>query len=222
MTLTEMRALVAAQLGADNSVGGGQGFIDDDIEQARLEVLLETRVQQREGTLALVADTDTYTTPSSILAITSIITSSTGLTQTIRQVSVSQIQEMRSVDFPIASPVLYYAFAGHDLIIVYPSPGADTLTVTYVPLPTALAAGDSPPETPTAYHRAYVAYATRDGLKRREGAQDMQKIQFYDAEWQRYLQRIKKWTKGMGGPRPRVRMASSRFRIPHDPSTDLR
>jgi hypothetical protein len=98
---------------------------------------------------------------SDILDIMDVYSTSGSQDYRMERISVPELLEMRRGASTMVGPARYYATAGANLLMVYPTPtGADELTVYFVPRPVTLAVGsDTPSEIPAEYHPAVEMYA---------------------------------------------------------------
>lgn len=220
-TLTQFRTRIAAKAGLDNDAQGDQTLIDAWVEEARQEILVETKAQVRRATMTLTAGATDYSLSSSVLAILTVTHTWAGGSRTMIPLTLGEIEEMKARSTTAAAPARFYAHAGSDLLIVYPPPAAgESITVLYVPKPTVLAAGDAPTEIPEVFQKAIEYYALREAVSYREGGQDPALMRMYDDQYHAYVARIRRWARNSGGQRPRLRPnATGRLlRVAHDPS----
>jgi hypothetical protein len=164
-TLTNFRLRVAAILGLDNSSNGDQGLIDAWVNEGYEDFVRRTQCNVDEATMALTSGTDDYTIATSIMAILEIDNSASDQTYGMERLTLPDLLKMRRAAPTTASPARYYAFKGSDRLSVFPTPGSsETLTILYVPRPTALSAGsDVPSDVPAEFHQALEYYALHRG-----------------------------------------------------------
>lgn len=174
-----------------------------------VDVLLRARVNVNCGDLTFTANEWKYTLPTSALAIQDVTyTSATGTAGSLIRVTPADILRFREGTPATGATVRYYALNGHDLLMVYPTPSAaDTLTIYYVPRPTALSstsstAHDPSSETyggiPTEYHKAIELYALAQAAE----FTDHKPSQYgarYKAEYEGKLLEIKRAMRHKGG-----------------------
>lgn len=179
------------------------------INEGVVDVLLRARVNVNCGDLTLTANTWKYTLPTSALAIQDIsYTTADGTSGQLIRVTPDDILRYRAVTPATGARVKYYALNGHDLLMLYPTPSsADTISIFYVPRPTALSstsstAHDPSSETyggiPTEYHKAIELYALAQAAE----YTDHQPSQFgarYKAEYEAKLVEIKRAMRHKGG-----------------------
>ena len=198
------------KLGLDTTSGGTEeSQLIAWLNEGVIDVLLRARVNVNCGDLTLTANTWKYTLPTSALAVQDIsYTSTTGSSGTLTRVTPEDILRFRSATPATGATVRYYALNGNDMLMVYPTPSAaDTLTIYYVPRPTALSstsstAHDPSSETyggiPTEYHKAIELYALAQAAE----FTDHKPSQYgarYKAEYEGKLIEIKRAMRHRGG-----------------------
>lgn len=132
-------------------MGAEKTVIDQAINRAVQRVLEDTHcyVQKTDYTGWDGTSTD-YTLDPAILDIHEMYVSSAGTIYSLERLSLTNILEKRRTGQPSGSPVQFFCVNGGNLLLFYPTIGAnDTLTVYYVPIPTALAADTDDPSTTT-------------------------------------------------------------------------
>jgi len=166
-TLANFRTRVSAKIGLDNTSGSDdQSLVDSWVSEGVVDVLRETQCNVDSQTVTPGASKD-YALGSSVLAIVEMYTSSSSTDSRLEQVSVPDLLEMRRNGAEsTGSPVGWYALAGADLVLFYPTPAvADTFTMYYVPRPTALSGSADDPSSAslggirTEFHKAIEFYA---------------------------------------------------------------
>lgn len=167
-TLATLQGNVAGAIGLDfdstaPTAGDGPrllGWANDAVT----DLLKRTHCYVNSATLAMTANVGDYRLDSSILAIEDIYLVSDNNNWRLRRMSTTDLINQRNYNVT-ASPAQMYALSGVDMLMVYPTPlQADTLTIYYVPKPTALASGTDDPSTstlggiPTEYHYGLELY----------------------------------------------------------------
>ena len=167
-TLATLEGNVAGVLGLDwdstaPTAGDGPrllGWANDAV----VDMLRRTHCYIVCGTITLTANVADYRLPSSIIAIDDVYMTSSGANFRVRRQTTTDLINMRLYQ-TTTSPVQMYALNGVDMLMVFPTPiQADTLTVYYVPKPTALASPTDDPSTstlggiPTEYHYGLELY----------------------------------------------------------------
>lgn len=198
------------KLGLDTTSGGTEeSQLIAWLNEGVVDVLLRARVNVNSATMSLSAGTSDYTLDSTTLAINDITyTSAAGTSGSLIRVTPEDILRFRTGTPATGATVRYYALNGHDLLMVYPTPSAaDTLTIYYVPRPTALSstsstAHDPSSETyggiPSEYHKAIELYALAQAAE----FTDHKPSQYgarYKAEYEGKLLEIRRAMRHKGG-----------------------
>lgn len=159
-TLAVLRNTVAETLKLDNSTSGDQGMIDEWINDAVKDLLVRTHARTRVAAMALSSGAANYTLDPAIYSIRSVYNATTSSNYLMTRVDMDEMVRLR-IGSTGTAPAQYYCVDGADMLQVYPTPGTgETLTVVYVPAPTALSASsDTPSEIPTEWHDAIKLYA---------------------------------------------------------------
>jgi hypothetical protein len=166
-TLTQFWTRVSAKLGLDNSSNGDRDLITSWVNEGYEDFIRRTHCKVAWDSVALTADTTRYSLPTNVLAILDLYSTSGSQNYTLERTTLPEIQKMLQVSPSVAGPVRFYATDGFTYLHVYPAPASgDTLTVTYVPKPTALSASsDVPSDVPTQFHRALEYFALAEGAE---------------------------------------------------------
>lgn len=150
-TLANFRNVVARKTGMDNTASSDeQALIDEWVNQAVTQVLLDTHCKVSKSTMALTAGQGDYDLDTDILQITRLVDSNN------REMEPVQVHEMHRLRGSAqSSAATKYAVEGSNLLMVYPTPAAaDVLTVYYLQRPLTLAnASDTPSEVPAEFHK---------------------------------------------------------------------
>ena len=167
-TLATLESNVAGVLGLDfdstaPTAGDGPrllGWANDAV----IDLLRRTHCYIAPATLTMTAGTSDYRLDSSVLAIEDMYLTSASTNYRVKRVTTTELLDMRMYSTS-TSLVQKYALNGVDMVMVYPAPlQADTLTIYYVPKPTALANPTDDPSTaslggiPTEYHYGLELY----------------------------------------------------------------
>lgn len=229
-TLAQIRNEVVRVIGLDDTVSGAdEVLVDGWINEAVLDVLLQTRCYVTSSTTTTTAGEGDYTLDSDILQTQDMYCTDGGQTQRLRQVSPAQILDMRvASNVQQDSPTTHYAVAGSNLLMLYPIPsGTNTLTIYYVPRPSTLnEAGQDPSNTtyggiPSEFHRALVKYAEAEAADYRDD-QTSQHGDRYRTDYERWLGKIRKYVNQKGNVTTTAFEIPGRSLPPHDPSMDIR
>ena len=166
-TLAQFRSRVSAKIGLDTTAAGAdETLVDSWVNEGVVDVLRETQCNVDTQTVTPGASAD-YALSASVLGIIDMYTSSSSTDSRLEQVSVPDLLEMRrNGAAATGSPTTYYALAGTDLMLFYPTPAAaDTFTMYYVPKPTALSLSSDDPSSASLggvrveFHKAVEFYA---------------------------------------------------------------
>jgi hypothetical protein len=199
--------------------GADEVEIDRRVNEGATDFMLRTGIKVQEGNPTLTADEGDYTLDTDILDIMDVYATSGSQDYRMERISVPELLEMRRGASAMVGPARYYATAGANLLMVYPTPtGADELTVYFVPRPVTLSVGsDTPSEIPAEYHPAVEMYALwrlgsmRDDQTSSQGSR-------YKEEYEAMVLRARRTVALMGGdpPRGRVRRPSRRKLLRRD------
>ncbi len=220
MQLSEFRTEISSIIGLDNTASSAeQLLIDQWVNEAVVDILSRTSCKVLPGSFTLTAGSDDYTLPTAILSMIDAFTTSSSSDYELRHVTPQDITRMRR-NASNSSPARYFAVAGSNLLMVYPTPTlSDTVTLYYVPRPTALAASsDTPSEIPSEWHRVVTLY----GLWRAADYdnQDMRTVDRYKREYEAGINMIRRSTTRKGSHRLAPAMTPPRRRqsVSNDPA----
>lgn len=161
-TLADYRSEVSATIGLDNTASSEeQGLIDGWVNEGVLDILTRTSCKVLPSDVSLTAGENDYELDANILSIVGAFVTTDGTDYWFERTTPAQIIDFRRNATSTSSPARWYAVAGANLLMVYPTPdSADTLTLYYVPAPAELATGtDEPSEIPAEWHRLVTLYA---------------------------------------------------------------
>jgi hypothetical protein len=124
------------------AAGADEVEIDRRVNEGATDFMLRTGIKVQEGNPTLTADEGDYTLDTDILDIMDVYATSGSQDYRMERISVPELLEMRRGASAMVGPARYYATAGANLLMVYPTPtGADELTVYFVPRPVTLSVG---------------------------------------------------------------------------------
>lgn len=150
MNLGDFRRRVSKVLGVENTVSGDQVEIDEAINEGVLDMLRKANVVVQKGTATLTAGTADYTLDSDILRMIDVYVTASSRNYALEQLPVPQLLHYRHTNTDLTDTVRYYALAGSNTLMVYPTPNAaDVVTIYYVPRPTALSDASHDPSEAT-------------------------------------------------------------------------
>lgn len=230
-TLATLRSSVQNKLGLDTTASSTEEtLVDRWINEGVVDVLVRSRVHVNCLTVTLTANTWRYNLDTKILAILDITVTDSGTGDTLMpmRTTTDDILWRRSRGGGDAtSPMQYYALAGHDLLLVYPTPAAaDSIDVFYVPRPTALStsAHDPSNETyggiPSEYHKAVELYACWQAAEYTDHAPSRYGLKFQQ-DYEAWLVRIRRQARNKGGRYWGAARVGRRSRMPSSPSADM-
>jgi hypothetical protein len=212
-TLATFRSSIANRLGLDNSVSGDQGFIDGWVNDGINQLLMDTGCYQTSQVITPGASAD-YVLGTNVLEIIDLAPTVTGFSYGMERLSVGELLQLRrNAGVASASPTLYYALAGNNTLLFYPTPAAaDTFTMYYVPVPTALSVSSDDPSTaslggiPVAFHKAIEFYACSEAADANDDASSQEGAKYFQL-YQDQVKKIRRTLRRRGGslmPRARV------------------
>lgn len=229
-TLTTLRNVVASKIGLDNAAGNEQTLMDEWINQGIVDILLKTRCYVDSADMATQVGVGDYDLDTDILTILEMFLVSGGSTYSLERVTPNELIDMKRRTAAASGPSLYYAVMGSNMLSIYPTPSSvDTITVYYVPRPSALSAGGDDPSTaakggiPLEYHSGIEYYALwQAGDYADDGSSENGLT--YQMQYEKVLQDIRKNQARKGGSRlapARVGMRRRRRMVAHDNSMDM-
>lgn len=200
------------------SSGNDKTLVDGWLNDGVVDVLLRTECYVTSATMTETSGTGDYTLDTAMLIVKSLRWSAAdGSSDSYPQrVPVTEIERLRaatSTTDTTSTPASAYAVNGSNLLMVWPTPtAADTITVYYVPRPTAMSSASHDPSNatyggvPAEFHKAIVLYAkwwAGDFADDQSSAQGERYKQLYEDE----IKRIRKYKVLHGG-----RLGRSLFR----------
>ena len=227
-TLSELQVEVAEQIGSIDATNDATK-INRYLNRGVRHVLRHTHCYAAEGTVTPGA-ADNYQLASTYLDIIDASFTQNSEHWELERVSPEQLRRLRRNGSAVSTsgPTRYYALAGSNLMMFYPQPGAsDTLSLLYVPAPTAMSSGSHDPSNatyggvPEDYHELIVLYACW-WLAMYDDDQSSQYGRDYKALLDLGINQAKRELERKGGHKsPRFKVGPRRF-VARDPSTDLR
>ncbi len=173
-SLAQLRNKVQQKLGLDATAASAEEtLLTEWINEAIVDVLLRTRVNVNKATMTTTADEGDYTLSSSALTIEDLsYETASGMPVSLQRTTPDQIMRMRTITPAVNSNPRFYAFNGSDMFMFYPtSSTVDTITVYYVPRPTAMSISSHDPSNetyggiPSEYHKAIELYALAEAAE---------------------------------------------------------
>lgn len=197
ITLTTYRTAIASEIGLDNSTSGDQTQIDKWVNEGVVDFVMRTGCYVTSATLSLSAGTADYSNAfTAAMDIKTIYTTSGGINYPIARVDIDTLLQMRQASTTYSSPTQFFAFAGANLLMVYPTPAnaassstPDQLTAYYVPTPATLSVtSDTPTEIPGEFHPAVEQYALMRAAKYADDSTSQQGA-MYAQEYERWVRK---------------------------------
>lgn len=197
ITLTQYRTAIASEIGLDNSTSGDQTQIDKWVNEGVVDFVMRTGCYVVSATISLSAGTSDYSNAfTAAMDIKTIYTTSGGVNFPISRVDIDTLLQMRQASSTYSSPTQFFAFAGANLLMVYPTPSIaasasspDTLTAYYIPTPTTLSvSSDTPPEIPGEFHPAVEQYALMRAARYSDDSTSQQGA-MYEQSYERWVRR---------------------------------
>lgn len=219
-TLAQFRTRVTSKIGLDNTgAGAEQSLVDSWVNEGIIDVLLATGCNVDSASVVPGASAD-YALAASVLGIIDMYATSGGTNSRLEQLSVPDMIEMRLGDATGTSgPTTYYALAGADLVLFYPTPGAaDSFTMYFVPKPTALSGSADDPSSAslgglrTEFHKAVEFYALAEAADYDDDSSSAQGSR-YRERYQEELRKIRRTLNLLGRyKQPPARLPTQRRR----------
>lgn len=186
-----------------------------------IDILLRTRTRAAIATSTLTAGRGDYELPTAdLLQIRHVEVLATGDTQPrgLKRLDPEDLLALRRTNQDNTSPSRRYAVDGGNLLRLYPIPSsADTMTITFVPRPTAMSAGTHDPSVstyggiPTEFHKAIEYYCLWQGADMDDDSSSAQGERYrvlYEGENGNggELAKIRRAVMGKVGRRPALRI----------------
>lgn len=163
-TLAELQVEVAEQIGSIN-VTDDATKINRYLNRGVRHVLRNTKCFVASTTATPGASAN-YSLAAGVLEVVDMYFTVGNDAALLTRVSVPEINQMRAYSGSAVGPASYYALAGNNLVMFYPTPAAaDVLTMIYVPAPTAMSSASHDPSNatyggvPEDYHELIALYA---------------------------------------------------------------
>lgn len=203
--------------------------VKDWINQVYAQVCVETEALTTSGTITLAAGTATYSLASSLplcLRIKEMYVTPVGQAQwaPLNEIPLNRLLRMRQSSGGTATAngsVTHYCLVGMDDLEVFPTPSAaDTLTVYYVKLPTALSANGDVPVLQEPYASKVLEYgALAEGADFRSDPSEYEYRQLFETWMGKFRSHL---TRRHGNLPAHLEIVGAYGYVPHDPSTDIR
>lgn len=202
--------------------------VHDWINQVYAQVCVETEANVKSTTATLTAGTASYTLStlaSGVIRLKEMYVTPVGGSQSspLQLTTLDYILRRRQGSGGTAAAtgyVTHYALSGLDNLELYPTPqSADTLSIWYVALPTALSANSDVPILPEPYASKLLEYGTLAEAADWKGDPSESEYRQLFQQWK--MQFRSHLTRRMGGQPGQFRVFPGNAYPPHDPSTDI-
>ena len=222
-TFADITTAVIAKLRLDST--NDTSRVHDWINQVYAQVAVETGNTVNTTTISCVSGTSNYTLSSSVEAILGAYVTPVGANPTapLQPRSLDWILRKRQAGGGASTatgPVTDYALLGINRLEVYPTPSAaDTITIYYAGLPTALSANGDTPTIHEPWASKLLEYGALAEAADFLNHPDEPKYRtLYEGWMTRYINHLNR-----KGPKPdQLELRGDYVYPPHDPSTDLR
>jgi hypothetical protein len=193
--------------------------VNDGINQ----LLMDTACYVTSATITIssTASAD-YLLDVSVIEMVDMTSASANVVYGLTRVSVGEILQYRRSAAAAASPTLYYALAGQNLLMFHPAPAiTDTFKLYYVPVPTALSVSSDDPSAatlggiPVAFHKAVEFYACSEAADANDDASSQEGAKYFQL-YQDQVKKIRRTLRRRGGslmPKARVGPRSPKGQI---------
>lgn len=225
-TFARLKARCVSEIGGLD-VTNDATFLGELANEAVRDVLLQTGVKVKTGTVTLTAGTADYTIDDEILLIKNIYYDGT-VDRRLVQLSPEQLLEKRIYGSSSGDTVTFYALEGNDLLRLYPTPSsAGTIQFTFVGKPTEMSSDAHDPSSatyggiPTEFHPALLAYMYWKAASADDDSSSGQGER-YREQYEREIKKVRRYVNGKGNVRlPRARVGVKQY-VPGHPSVDWR
>ena len=231
-TLAQFRTRISGTLGLTNESGhADRDLIDARVNAGVVDVLLQTGCRIEPEDLNFIAGEDDYNLNNSILLVRDAYIVGTSENSRLTRVTPAELIDMRIAGSGASSPpVTFYAMNGSNLLMVYPTPtsSSEKLFIYYVPRPTEMSDASHDPSTetyggvPKEFHDAieyYALWKLADFQDDETSAQGERYRSLYEQE----IKKARKYVNMKGGVTlAPARVGRRRWRVPSDPSADVR
>lgn len=220
MNLGQFQTRVARVIGMSLASTADVALIDGWTNEAVVQLLRETKMHTRLGTLALTAGQGDYALDTDILSMQAAWyePADTSDRRLMQALSPEAMMEARMPQNVTVSTPRYYAMSGAHTLLLHPAPNDadDVLHILYVPRPTAMSTTAHAPDVspygsiPEEYHPVLEAYVLWKAGRAEEHKGSDNGLQF-QAEWETGLSRIRaELNRKAGSVMPPVRLGRQR------------
>lgn len=222
-TFVDIQNAVIAKLRLDST--NDLSKVKDWINQVYAQVCVEVEANQTFATMALTAGTSSYTLPSGISRIKEMYVTPVGgqQSQPLQLTTLDYILRRRQAGGGQAVAqgyVTHYTLLGINDFEIYPTPTtADTLTIWYSALPTALSADADTPIISEPFASKLLEYgALAEGADFKGDPAEQEYRQMFEVWMSKYRAHL---NRKQGGQPKQFRIFPDATYPPHDPSVDM-
>lgn len=232
MNLNDFRTRAARVSGMSTSDSGDTGLLDAWANEAVVQFLKDTKINQITASLAVTANSADYTIDSDILSFSDVYMSpASGWGVMLEPLDSRELLRRRLLEDASQTSVRWYALQGAHTLMLHPAPqsSSDTLHIIYVPRPTSSMSttAHSPDSSgygniPAEYHPLLESYVKWKACEAEEHKPSQNGLQF-QSEYEKGVARVKADLNRKAG----VLKAGSVWgrrgkRFPVTPGTDLK
>ena len=190
-----------------------------------IDILRRTRCYVDSTTITLTAGTTDYQLDTGILAIRTLYATGSSSNMVLEQIGEEHLTELQLASSTESDPVTYYSLLGANLLSVWPPPASSTtITIRYVPRPTAMSGASDDPSTatyggiPAEWHygiELYALWKMADSIDDQSSSQGERYRVLYEGADGRggYLAQIRAEMHRKAGPLPRARLRRPRRKV---------
>ena len=223
--LSELQTSVVREIGSINATDDATE-INKYLNRGVRYVLRQTKCYVDDSTVTPGANED-YNTTTSYIDILEAYFTAGGVQYPLERVTVHELLRMRRSGVSAGAPARYYALAGNNKMMFWPTPGAsDSLYLLAVPAPTAMSGASDDPATatyggiPVDYHQLIVWFACWHLARFDDDASSEYGQRYKDMLDEGIRQARRELNARVGHRQPRYHAGRRRI-LPADPSTDL-
>jgi len=197
--------------------------VKDWINQAYMQVAVETRYFQTSGTATLTAGQASYSLDPNLLTVTLITVTQSGGTAwyPLKEAQLDEILSFQAVSTG-TGPARRYCVDPANTLILWPTPAAaDTITFYYSYLPTPLSANGDTPQMPEPFASNVLEFGA--AIKAAEFKRDLMMLGDFQQQYATWLAGFQRFANRKQGQYPEEFPTWTR-KVPygpHDPATDI-
>jgi len=221
---TTLQTRVIDKVRLDSTDSATTTRVKDWINQAYMQVAIETRYWQTQGTATLTTGQASYTLDPNLLHIILITVTQAGGTAwfPLKEAELDEILNFQAVSPESTGPARRYCLVNSNELILWPTPmSADTITFYYAYLPTPLSSGTDVPGMPEPYASQCLEYGA--AIKAAEWKRDLMMLGDFQQQYATALAAFQRFVNRRQGEYPEQFPTWTRKLPygPHDPSVDI-